>query len=89
MSLIKKVVSTSRKRATASISIAFSALVILPYTVVYVIAHQISIIIGKTPAPTHTKHIFLVSCTVAIACRDIVTSALIRLSGSVTHPTRI
>jgi hypothetical protein len=46
MSLIKKVVSTRRKRATASISIAFSTRVILPYTVVYIVTYTISVSIG-------------------------------------------
>jgi hypothetical protein len=65
--------------------VADAAGVVLPDTIVVDVADAISVRIGHAVAATHAKGVKLVAATIAIASRDVHTTALVDLARTVAN----
>jgi hypothetical protein len=59
------------------------------HAVVHIVTNAVGIDIGSTVPTTFTQHIFLVAIAVAVACRDVFTSAFVDLSWAVANAARV
>ena len=69
-------------------TVAYTARVVAAYAVVDVVADAINVRVRRAVTATHAQGVELVAVTVAVASRDVRTSALVDLTWTVAHRTR-